>query len=239
MDTSRALKKIANMEKQVAFAARIAANATARLVVAGQRELMTRELRQPIGFTLTAPFVRPAQPGGTTAQVQLRDNAGKGTPARKYLAPLVHGGARNLKRYEVALRRKGYLPMGMMTVASDAAINPAGNLTGPQVVRMLSALGAFAESGYLANRSKRSAKRRGKSQPQYFVRKTRWAGKPAGVYERIETGMMRRAKPVVLFTKAPRFRKQLHWYEAAEKIAKAEYPREFRAALARAMATAR
>lgn len=254
VDTSRALRRVAGLEKQVAFAARQAVNDTAKKVQAGLRALMQDRLDQPTRWTLNSTYVRAARPGEVAASVEFKDefgmafgkqaggkDFGKGIPAYKYLEPLVHGGSRRLKRYEVALQRAGLMPPGMMAVGGRYAVDAAGNLRARNtVIPMLSALRAFSEVGYLANRTAASAKRKRGRQGQYFVRKTRWAGKPPGVYERIGgSGMMRRAKPIAIFTKRQTYPQHLPWHATADRVFEAEFPKQFRLALAKALRTAR
>lgn len=240
IDASGALRKLSGLHKQAVFAAGLAANETAKGVQQKLRATMQERLDQPVPWTLNSTFVRFARRGETVATVDFRTFAGKGTPAYKYLEPLVHGGLRRLKRFERALSVKGLLPAGMQTVGGRYAVNAAGNLPAAKViVPMLSALRAFGEQGYVANRTKASAKRKAGRQAQFFVKKTRWAGKPAGIYERIGEGAMRRAKPVVLFTTPGRYTPMLPWHELARRLMAEDYPRQYKLALAKAMRTAR
>ncbi len=239
-DASGALRRLKSMQKQAVYAAGVAANETAKMVQQRLRTNMQLRLDQPVPFTLNSTFIRFAKRGETVATVDFRDFAGKGTPAHKYLEPLVHGGIRRLKRFERALVAKGLMPRGMQAVGGRYAVNAAGNLPAARViVPLLSALKAFGEQGYVANRTKRSAKRGAARQAQFFVRKTRWAGKPAGIYERVGTGIMRRAKPIVLFTGPQRYRAMLPWHEVARRLTAERYPGQFKLALAKALRTAR
>lgn len=241
VDATGALRKLTGMAKQARFAAGLAANETAKVVRPAVQAMMAARLDQPTRFTLESTYIRFARRGETTASIEFKDWAGKGTPAYKYLQPLVDGGMRRLKRYERALAAKGLMPGGMMAVGGKYAVDAAGNLPARAViVPMLSALRAFGEQGYLANRAKAgTGKRVRKGQPEFFVRKTRWAGKPAGIYQRIGQGAMRRAKPIVLFTPSQRYSQILPWREEAAKVTAVTYPGKYREALARAIATAR
>ncbi|MFV3077977.1 hypothetical protein [Niveispirillum fermenti] len=235
IDASGALRKLSGLHKQAVFAAGLAANETAKVVQQKLRATMQERLDQPVGFTLNSTFIRFARRGETTATVDFRFNAGKGTPAYKYLEPLVHGGLRRLKRYERALALKGMLPAGMMTVGGAAFVNAAGNIPAPLIVRMLSGVKAFGEQGYVANRTAKSAARK---REEFFVKKTKWAGKPAGVWMRPK-GRKGPAKPVVIFTREAKYKPMLPWHETARMLTQGEYPRQYRLALAKALRTAR
>lgn len=241
VDATGAMRKLTGMARQATFAAGLAANETAKIVRPAVQRLMAERLDQPTRFTLESTYIRFARRGETVASVEFKEFAGKGTPAYKYLRPLVDGGMRRLKRYERALQAKGLMPGGMMAVGGKYAVDAAGNLPARGViVPMLSALKAFGEQGYVANRTKASAARRGrKGQPDFFVRATRWAGKPAGIYQRVGQGAMRRARPIVLFTPSQRYSQILPWREEAAKVVAVTYPGKYREALARALATAR
>lgn len=122
----------------------------------------------------------------------------------------------------------------MMTVGGAAFVNAAGNLPPSLIVRMLSGVKAFSEQGYVANRTAKSGKRK---REEFFVKKTRWAGKPAGIWMRPKGKGP--AKPVVIFTGRQTYKAILPWHETARTLTMAEYPRQYRAALVKALRTAR
>lgn len=229
-----ALSRLSALAKQAGFAARLAANETAKVVLPQMRDLLSKRLDQPVPFTLNAPYIKFAARGKTEAVIRFRDFAGKGTPAFKYLSPLRDGGMRRLKRFERALIAKGLMPAGMMTVGGKHFVNAAGNLRPALIVQILSATGAFAETGHVANRTAKARK----SKAEFFVKKDRWAGKPPGVWMRPKA-KGGAAKPVVIFTKPPTYRRMLDWDGVAKALTDKEYPRQFRAALAKALRTAR
>jgi len=93
----------------------------------------------------------------------LRDEAPKGTPPAKYLAPLIYGGKRDQKRGEVALD-------GYMMPAKGAPLDQHGNIPKGQVVKMLSDLGVQTKTGYESRRGSDKGKRKArKARGRYII----------------------------------------------------------------------
>jgi hypothetical protein len=173
------------------------------------------------------------------AKIWIKDDAGKGTPAAKYLLPEIAGGARNMKRFERRLQLMGILPPGMFAVPGDGAkLDGYGNIPASTIEQILSALGA-AEiySGYTANRTPTSRKRKGRRIAEYFVGSP--GGAPLGIYQRFGFAHGSAVKPVLIFVRQPVYRPRYDFQEIAAKVVRDQFPRQFSEAYQRAVATAR
>lgn len=232
-------------QRQIPFATALALTRTAQAVKRAEIAEMQRVFDRPTPYTLNALYVKPATKANLSAHVWLKDDTSKGTPAEKYLGAQIEGGGRRLKRFERALRAKGFLPEGMVAVPSSAVqLDSYGNMKSSQIVQILSALRAFGEQGYLANRTKVSAarKRKGKKQSQYFVSRPGGGRLPLGVWMRSTSDLGRsggRIRPVLLFVKAPQYKARFKFHEIAEHTVATEFPKELKSAFEFAMATAR
>lgn len=168
----------------------------------------------------------------------------QGVTAGKVLRAQVAGGERKLKRFEIALRRKGVLPNGMFAVPGDAAsdlgmIDRYGNMKGSAIVQILSKLEAFQEVGFTANVVAKKRKR-APGRDRYY-----WVGKPGrntplGVWLIDEKHSERgRLRPVLIFVKSTNYEKRYDFEYAANKALLKHFYPEFDKALAQALATAR
>ncbi len=226
--------------RQMRYATARALTYTAQDVKAAQVAEMGRVFDRPTPWTLNSVFVRPATKANLSAIVWLKDQASKGTPAEKYLAAQIEGGPRRMKGFERALMRAGLLPTGWMAVPGSAAkLDSYGNMSSGQIVQILSAMKAFGEQGYSANRTAVSIKRRGKKLPQFFVGRPGGGGLPRGVWQRLTFAHGSKIKPVVIFVRGPRYRPIYRFYEVSERTISRVFPGHMERAAAEAMATAR
>ena len=180
------------MVKQLPWAVAKAMTESAKKAQIALKAQTPRYIDRPTPFTLNSTFVRYANPKNLEAWVGFKDFAPKGTPAAKYLQPMVGGGIRSAKSTERQLQAAGLLRPGQFITPVSAGqdgnvpplkVNQYGNLTGATYTQVLSRLVAFGEQGYTANVSsdKRSqAKRR---QRDYFI--GRPGGLPLGIYARL------------------------------------------------------
>lgn len=172
----------------------IIASTLTAVAAEGQKALkaeVSRVFDRPTQFTLNGTYISRASADNLVATVGFREEAGKGIAAGKYLQAQMYGGQRADKRSEKALQAMGALAAGyQVTPGPSAQIDAYGNQSSGEIVRILSALHAFGEQGYVANRSAASAKRRGARLAQYFVvrvgdKSTRLG---PGVYQRVGRG---------------------------------------------------
>jgi hypothetical protein len=232
---------------QLPFATFLAVNATAEAAVRHNQRAMGRFIDRPKPFTVRGIYARKGRyrrgnrAGGlaqATAEASLmwREFAGKGIAAKKYLRPIVFGGARGHKRHEVALQRRGYLsPGSYLAPAPGQRLNAYGNLPGSRYVQILSALGAFEENGYVANRTARSAAR-GTRKKNYFYAKRGQSSLHPGVYQRYASG---RIKPVLIEIKQPVYRRRYDFFGISEQYVRRALPVQMRRAMQRAMTPSR
>lgn len=197
----------AQQQRQVPFALATAINSIATGARADLIESMKEAFDRPTPFTLNATYVKKARKSDLTAWVGIREFAGKGTPAWKYLGPQVDGGSRRQKRFE---RRLATLnnAAAFALPARGAELDAYGNMSRGQIVKILAAVGALGDQNETATSAKRKRKRlmhqasRGGRSP-YFIARSR-TGKPLAVYELKGKG---RVEPVLnLTSKAPSYK---------------------------------
>lgn len=243
---SRALARLDAMgRKQVPFAGSLAVNRLARQAVLDLQTEMSKVFDRPTPFTLGGFFWTKASKRDPSAEIRAKDFAGKGTPAWKYLTPEVFGGSRRMKRFERALQAR--FGSGFTVPGAGAPLDQFGNISEGDINKLLSALGAFAEGGYRANRGaltarqKRGRKKNGFAdayvKPQFFVAHARADGALLGIYRVVSRGHV---EPVLIFPKrAPNYRKRLPYREAVEASFKKNEQAFFAEALDEALRTAR
>lgn len=231
--TAKRLDK--NVIRQMPFIKSLAVNRTLKIIKEGTIQVMKQRFDRPTKYTLDslriiASSKKQVDPEG---KVYFKDDESKGTPAVNYLSPGFYGGPRRHKRFEKALIAKGLMTADMYAMpGAGARLDAHGNMRRSQIVQILSALRAFGEQGYLANRSasKRSQKKVANS--NYFV----LAGDSAGVYKREKQGP---PTPIMSFGKAPRYRVTIPFEKIAENMAKKHLPEQFNKAFDDAMKTSR
>lgn len=183
---------------------------------------------RPTPFTLNALEMLKATKTDLSTTVRLKVSPRLGE--RHFLVPQIKGGGRDLKRSERWLRGVGILPPGkFIAPGSGLALNQYGNITGPKMVQILSALKAFPETGYQMNITARSRKRNTKPR-DFFVK--RRAGVPYGVFEK----RGKRVLPVLLFISRPSYRKRYDFHGVAAAAAYRNMNRYMREALQKAAA---
>lgn len=231
-------------EKQVKFATRVALTRTGQKVKVAEEREMRDVFDTPTPFTMSSLYLRPATTTNLTAEVKLKDFAGKGTPASVFLAAQIRGGMRGQKRYERALQSIGALPPGYRVVPGEGAkVDAYGNMDRGQIVQILSYFRAFPEAGYKANMTdqRRAALARGGKNRQGFVYFVGRPGDrlPLGVYQRVIFGHGTAIRPVMIFVRSTIYQSIFDFEHVAETTIEAEYGSEFARALAEARASAR
>lgn len=229
---------------QVPFAAAKALTATAKLVAEAEKREMIDVFDRPRSNTLNSIFVTPATKLSLISVVGLKNFAGKGIPASKYLAAQILGGQRRLKRFEKALQSVGAMPVGYMAVPGDAAIiDGNGNMSGGQIVQILSFFKAFPEMGYRANMTDKGRKSlaRGKKDRKGF---SYFVGRPGdrlplGIWQRFTFFGSSAIKPVIIFVPHTNYEARFDFYDVARRVVAREWPRVFKSALADAIRTAK
>lgn len=240
-DVDRLIRSLERVRlDQIPFAIAKAVTSTAQIAKKALQAEMPRVFDRPTPYTLNSLYLKPATKANPTAVVGLKDDAGKGTPAAKYLLPQIEGGGRTLKRFEKALQATGQMPRNTYAMPGDGAkLDAYGNMNRGQLTQILSALkSAEIKAGFQANRTERSRKRR-KNQPQFFSAPKDSHLHP-GVYQRFSFGFGSAIKPVLIFTHASTdYSRRYRFQEVAADVVAAEFGRQFRDAYEYAIRTAR
>ncbi|HZQ01404.1 MAG TPA: hypothetical protein VFB13_17800 [Reyranella sp.] len=190
---------------------------------------MQRVFDRPTPYTLNSLYVWGATKKKLVAEVVIKDDQNKGTPASKYLAPEIEGGERSFKRFERSLQLAGLLPSGMYAAPGhEAPLDQYGNMPPQLLVRILSDLRAFPEAGYRANRRLSKAS-------TFFVARAGSHLKP-GIYWRLPNRML---VCIVAFVRTPHYSVRLAFYPLLQRTAAAEFPRVFPLMWQRALSTDR
>lgn len=243
IDVQNLMRRMSAYEKQFPFAAALALTRTAKDAQPAVRARMQKDFDRPTPFTLNSTYITPAKKTDPvpTADVYFKNEASKGTPAAKYIAPEVFGGQRGQKRFERALRAAGILPQGMVTVpGAGAKLDQYGNIPASFFSRVLSQLSASSDqyqnqtSGSKAKRAKKNA--RG---GEYFAVKVRRGSLAPGIYERFAFGFGSAVRPVLLFVSHATYRKRLGFREAVVDVFEQRFAANFDDSLAKAISTAK
>lgn len=229
-----ALKKnlISWQNEQIPFATAVALTKTAQRVKEAEIAWMQGGIdRGATPWTLKSLYLKRAEKKKLEkgARVWFIDYASKGTPAGEYLKPQVHGGGREAKRGERAIRSRHKLANGRFLVPGRyVPLNAYGNVRG----------GPAAMQKVLANiRGGRDAltdtKKSGKT--SFFQGVPKGRSGPVGIWER-------RGKKLRLYmveTAQPQYKAKFDFFGIANSTVAKYYDNEFTAALKQAMKTAR
>ena len=205
------------LQREINFTAMRALNATvAEMALYRYPNLVQEVFDRPNPWIMRGFRYKKAERDNLVAEVSVSDDRPVGPTPRHVLSASVFGGARKPKRFELALRAKGVLPSNQYAVPGrDAKIDSYGNMSGSQIVQILSALGAFSESGYTANRTARSAARK-KNPMNLFVIKEIGKGLAPGIYQRINSGLG--VKQLLRFVKQPIYEERFNFYKYGEQL---------------------
>ena len=162
--------------RQANFIASKALNDTANDVREAEKKEMQRVFHRPTRFTLNSLKVTPAKKNKLEAHIWFKDPPRLGD-RHHYLVPEVHGGGRDLKKFEKMIG------LGHLVPGAGIKLNTYGNVSGSKLVQILSSLRAFGEVGHQMNVSSRSARKNTK-QRDFFVVRRRHGGLEPGVYQR-------------------------------------------------------
>lgn len=181
------------------------------------------------------------------AEVRIKDTPQlKGVPAIAYLGHHVNGGPRISKRMELQLRSAGVLMPGDYAIpGAGARMDRYGNMSQGQVQEVLSAMQAQRLS-YMNSKKEQwkgiKAIRMNPKLGQYFVA---YRGRPhtrhlaEGIWQRYGRNNWQ-VRPVLIFVKSPpTYRPRIAWDQINQGVARFRFPVEFRAAMKRAVETAR
>lgn len=254
IDTSRFEARMADLiREQLPFATAKALTDTAKDAERSGRTAMKQIFDRPTPYTLNSLYTQPATKRRLVAKVLFKSDAGKGTPATKYLGPQAYGGPRRQTGAERALQRAGILPDGYFVVPSKfAPLDSYGNIPARVYVQVLSDLRAFTDVGAKQNRiTKRevatrnafyraqgSRKRARAKESRFFAVQPGKRGQP-GIYRKIDSGFGRGAVPLLIFVKQPQYSKRLDLDAIVKREVDRSFGYNFDRALSLALSTAR
>lgn len=234
-DLSKAMRSLNS--KQLPFAFALAATRMGQRIRAGELTVMRQRLHNPLPITTKSLYLRSATKQDPSATVWFKDSFNAGIPADTYLRPVVYGGQRRHKRMEKALISRGLMKSSQYAIPTPALLDAHGNVKGSTVVKILSGLQAFGEQGYTANATNSRRSRAKGNRQRFFVAEIDGTN---GIWERKASGFGQAIRPVYVFVDAaPQYRVRVPFFKIAENMVKANYEKEFRAALDYAIATRR
>lgn len=217
LDTGRFDNVLGSLGRRAPYAIAMALTRTAKAAKVDMRAKMVDVFDRPTPYTLNSLQVTPARRTRLEASLWFKERRGQ-----HWLRPQVEGGARRDKASERQFRAFGLLGADQQTVPGDnAKLNAYGNMTGGQVSRILSALGASSDP--LQNQTERSRKR---GAARMFILEG------LGVFERKGKSMLQH----LAFVKRPRYRKLLPFEPTVRKTAARELIPQLEAAIAEAAA---
>ncbi|MGI9141713.1 MAG: hypothetical protein ACR2IJ_00850 [Fluviibacter sp.] len=236
-DVLRSMDKI--RLDQVPFATAKALTKTAQDAKSAVVAEMEKVFDRPTKWTLNSLYIKPANKRTLAARVWIKNFAAKGPSPEDWLLPEVQGGARKLKRFERALQIRGLMPQGTILVPTKHVdLDASGNVSGGQVVRILSYLKAFGEQGYRANMTNERRQKFQKKQGYgYFAGAPN--GQPPGIWKRINFAKGSAILPIFLFAPMPQYKPRLDFFGIGERVYSNRFKDHFRQALTEAMRTAK
>ena len=217
-------------QKQLPFAGAKALTDTAGKVRLNDRSVMRQRFDGPTAWTLNSLFIKPATKSKPEARVWIKDDASKSVAPAKWMLAEVYGGARKPKRSEIALARIGYLRSGQFLLPAAGVPKDAnGNVRGSFMVKVLSALSAFGETGYTANRTRgRRSQTRARGFDIFFGR----IDGTTGIWQRMKSAHGEGIKPLFFVSdSAPIYKVRIPFEAIAQNTAKAYLPGAFDRAL--------
>ena len=231
--------------EHVPYAAARALTFTAEGIQVQEIREMRDVFSQPTPWTLGSTYVKPATKATLEATVGLKNFAGKGIPATKFLSAQIAGGERHMKRFERAMRAVAHLPMEYRIVpGSGADLDAYGNIKPSQIVQILSYFRANESTlGYRGNMGdkRRAALAKGTKSKQgfeYFIGRAGGRGSLA-VYKRLRFAGGTAIKPVMVFVRGAQYEPIYDFEYVARLNAERLFLPTFSNSLAEAMRTAR
>jgi hypothetical protein len=240
-DIDKLLPKLAAVgSRQTPFVVAMALTRTGQIAQQEIKKAMPRSFDRPTNFTLNSTYLRPATKSRLEALVKIKDETFKGIAANKWLHAEVFGGTRNLKRSERSLQIKGYLKSGEQIVpGKGVALDAHGNIRGGQMSKILGALQANSDPMQNETTASRKRGRTKKRKAEYFVGSPGGGRLPRGVYARTSFAFGSAIRPILIFTKAGRYKKRLPFHDIVAKATRDNFEGQLYVAIQRALATAR
>lgn len=194
----------------------------------GARKALVEEMRRvfdrPTDWTLNSVRIQAASRTRLQAFVWLKDEMSStkaGIPATKFLRAEIDGGARRIKRFELALQSHGYMPEGWVAVPGKfARLDAWGHISVGQIIQILSQLRVRMVSGSDRGKSfdkKRAAKSMDRQGGQIFALPKGRGKLLPGIYQRRDFAMGSAApRPLLIFVPKSKYRPRLDWAGVAQ-----------------------
>ena len=213
---------------------------TARQIAIAEVREMRDVFDRPTPWTLGSVKVTPASRGSYKATVALKDFAGKGVPATKFLAAEITGGRRAMKASERAFRSVGIMPDGYRMVPGPGAkVDAYGNMDRGQIVQILAYFKALQQtSGYRGNMTdkKRAKLYKGTKRKQGFAYFVRNSGRNVVIFQSTRFLGGNAVRPVIIFVPFANYEARYDYPFVAQHIAATMGPRLFQQALSAELA---
>lgn len=239
VDVKAALGQLGDIRnRQVPFATSIALNRTAQKVKAKEEREIIKVFDKPTPYIQNSIFLQNSTKTNLVSKVGIKDKSfGNSVPAVKPLMAEIGGGARRLKRHEVALRATGVLPNGYLTVPGEAAqMDIYGNMKRSQLNEVITYLKSYKVHKARAKIEKSTSKKYGVS---YFVGAPSGGKSPLGVWQRVFSNFGTATRPILIFVKTTNYDPIYDFKFVAENTVQKEFNGEFVRAWDEAQRTAK
>lgn len=226
-----AVAELNRIEKQIPFATALALTRTAQLAKTAIEGEMKSVFDRPTRWTLNSLRLFPAKKTKLEAKVWMKNEADKSIAPTITMQPQIEGGGRRKKRGEAGLTARGILAAGKYAMPGKGAkLNSFGNISGGQMQKILSGLGAQHDRHQNSTDSKRSIG----NKRAFFV-----MGRGDGAIGIAQRTGKRTVKMLLAFVKRPSYSKRLDFYGLGNKVIEQHLDRELREAMEHAIRTAR
>jgi len=215
-----AIKRVTNMQKQMAFASSVALNDTAFQARQSLNKSTVQFFNAPVKFTQSAFLVEKSNKRNLIATVYAQDAAGK--DRARYLRFGTTGGTRPQKGFERffsgAIPSDGTIPPGSYFMPTSAVkTNRHGNVSQATLRRITKGINGDPRGGF-------------------FMGTPRGGNRPPGIYRRSRS----RLTPYFIATQdKPDYTARFPIGTITQKVVQRSYSANFQTALAKALATAR
>lgn len=252
-------RRVEGLQRQARFATAQTLNDVAFEVREDLRRTMTGVFDRPTPYITSSVWVDKATRESLVARIYPRSRGASDIDPKKVLRSEVKGGARRWKRSEVLLNKAGLLPEGWYAVPGKAAhMDAYGNMQRGQILHLLSYFKAYpatTRSGKSmrsnmgdASRGRLKAGTRSRFGTEYFViqpadrvglRPGIWMRQTRGTKQRRIHGPGAPVRLVLAFVNGAKYSRRFDMAGVARQTVRREFAPRFRAAFARAPASAR
>jgi len=227
-DIHSAFEKI---KKEERWAVADALTEVGKQAVEALEKEVQRVFDRPTKWVIKSFYSTRANERNIRIKVGIKDFAGKSkNTASVILGPHIEGGNRSIKRMEFWLREKGMLKTGEYVVPGiGIKLNKNGNISGPQITKILSGVKAFSEVGYKMNVTEQSKKRKRNPAEYFVIRSGIKSHLHPGIYQRTSSSV----KPLLMFVRTPVYKKVFNFEKIITDVYNKSFPKEVRDQIAK------